>query len=147
LGIPVVANPKPRSLPNYRGAALISLNRFETADFLRRSDGLTDADGMTAAAEVREALGVDHVVVTLGASGMAAAGPKGSHRVPAIRVEVYDEAGAGDTVIATIALGMAAGGFGENLLRLAAQTAGAVVRKVGVAVPSAEDLETIRRHA
>jgi D-beta-D-heptose 7-phosphate kinase/D-beta-D-heptose 1-phosphate adenosyltransferase len=144
-GVPVVANPKPRSLPDYRGAALVSLNRFEAADYLRLADGLLDEEAEDAARELRVRLGVEHVVVTLGASGMAAAGPDGaSHFVPAIRVEVYDEAGAGDTVIATIALGMAARAFGHDLLALAAETAGAVVRKVGVAVPSPEDLKAIR---
>lgn len=143
-GVPVVANPKPRSLPDYQGAALVSLNRYEAADYLRLSDGLVDDEGENAARELRTRLGVDHVIVTLGASGMAAAGPEGTHFVPAVRVEVYDEAGAGDTVIATIALGMAAGAFGPDLLRLATETAAAVVRKVGVAVPTAEDLAGIR---
>lgn len=143
-GVPVVANPKPRSLPDYRGAALVSLNRYEAADALRLPDGLADADGVGAASELRNRLGVDNVIVTLGASGMAAAGADGAWFVPAVRVEVYDEAGAGDTVIATIALGMAAGAFGPDLLRLATETAAAVVRKVGVAVPSAEDLAAIR---
>ncbi|MGV3614514.1 MAG: bifunctional heptose 7-phosphate kinase/heptose 1-phosphate adenyltransferase [Fimbriimonas sp.] len=143
-GVPVVANPKPRSLPDYRGAALVSLNRFEAADALRLPDGLADWDGESAAAELRERLGVDNLVVTLGASGMAAAGPEGTSFAPAVRVEVYDEAGAGDTVIATIALGVAARSFGPDLLRLATETAAAVVRKVGVAVPTAEDLVAIR---
>jgi len=143
-GVPIVANPKPRSLSDYRDAALVSLNRFEAADYLRLPDGLLDEEAEDAANELRTRLGVDHVVVTLGASGMAAAGPAGTFFVPAIRVEVYDEAGAGDTVIATIALGMAARTFERDLLRLAAETAGAVVRKVGVAVPSAEDLLAIR---
>lgn len=143
-GVPVVANPKPRSLPDYRGAGLVSLNRYEAADYLRLPDGLADEDGQSAARELRAQLGVDHVVVTLGASGMAAAGPDGAYQVPAVRVELYDEAGAGDTVIATIALGMAAQGFGPDLLRLATETAAAVVRKVGVAVPSADDLAAIR---
>lgn len=143
LGVPVVANPKPKSLRDYRGANLVSLNRFETADFLGW-DTVADADGPRAAAEVRESLGVEHVLVTLGASGIASAGPDGTHFVPAQRVEVYDEAGAGDTVIGTIALGAAAGVYGSDMLGLAVRTAAAVVRKVGVAVPSPEDLAQIR---
>lgn len=143
-GVPVVANPKPRSLPDYRNAALVSLNRYEAADALRLSDGLVDEEGIDAARELRERLGVENVIVTLGASGMAAAGSAGAWSVPAVRVELYDEAGAGDTVIATIALGMASGAFGPELLRLATETAAAVVRKVGVAVPSGEDLTAIR---
>jgi D-beta-D-heptose 7-phosphate kinase/D-beta-D-heptose 1-phosphate adenosyltransferase len=142
-GVPVVANPKPRSLPDYRDAALVSLNRYEAADALRL-ESLPDEAGVDAARALREQFGVENVIVTLGASGMAAAGPSGAWSVPAVRVELYDEAGAGDTVIATIALGMAAGAFGPDLLRLATETAAAVVRKVGVAVPSEEDLAAIR---
>lgn len=142
-GVPVVANPKPRSLPDYRNAALVSLNRYEAADALGL-ESLADEAGVDAARELRTRFGVENVIVTLGASGMAAAGPSGAWSVPAVRVELYDEAGAGDTVIATIALGMAAGAFGPDLLRLATETAAAVVRKVGVAVPSEEDLAAIR---
>jgi D-beta-D-heptose 7-phosphate kinase/D-beta-D-heptose 1-phosphate adenosyltransferase len=142
LGKPVVANPKPRSLPFYEGASLISLNAFEAGDAVGLGGPVAAEDAEKVAQELRARLGVDHVLVTLGASGMAAAGAE-SFRVPAIRVEVYDEAGAGDTVIATVALGIGANAFSPELLQLAAQTAGAVVRKVGVAVPSKEDLEAI----
>lgn len=142
-GVPVVANPKPKSLLDYRGAALVSINRYETANFLGR-DQIRDEDGPAAAIEVREKLDVDHVLVTLGASGIASAGPSGTDFEPAQRVEVYDEAGAGDTVIATIALGAAARTFGAEMLWLAVRTAAAVVKKVGVAVPSPTDLAQIR---
>jgi rfaE bifunctional protein kinase chain/domain len=141
-GVPVVANPKPRSLPCYRGASLISLNRFEAGEALGQAGGLADKDAESAADALREKLDVERVLVTLGGSGMAAAGAQ-TYRVPAIKVDVYDEAGAGDTVIATVALGIAAGRFGEDLLTLATRTAGAVVQKVGVATPDADDLAKI----
>ena len=142
LGVPVVANPKPKSLRFYRGASLVSLNRFEAADASEMKEA-----NLSNAAEIAESLrsqlGVDRVLITLGADGMAAAGESACY-VPAVRLDVYDEAGAGDTVIATVALGVGAGAFGRELLELAAQTAAAVVRRVGVAVPSREDLEGIR---
>lgn len=140
--IPVVANPKPSSLRHYRGATLVSLNRYEAGDALGIEGGLADEDAADAASQLRERLGVDQVLVTLGASGMAAAGNE-SFRVPALKVEVYDEAGAGDTVIATVALGVGAQKFSRALFELAAQTSASVVRKVGVAVPSSEDLAQI----
>jgi len=95
-----------------------------------------------AALQLREKLGVDRVLITLGASGMAAA-DDGAFFVPAHKVDVYDEAGAGDTVIATVALGVGANRFGRLLLELAAQTAASVVQKVGVATPSPQDLARI----
>jgi D-beta-D-heptose 7-phosphate kinase/D-beta-D-heptose 1-phosphate adenosyltransferase len=65
-------------------------------------------------------------------------------RTPAPKVEVYDTAGAGDTVIATVAIGIASTGFSREVFELAAQTAACVVRHVGVATPSENDLEAIR---
>jgi len=141
-GVPVVANAKPRSLPHYRGATLVSLNRIEATQALALTEPIHPEDAPEAAAELRQRSGIECMLVTLGGDGMAAAGAQ-SFAVPAVRVEVYDEAGAGDTVIATVALGMAADAFGPDLLRLAAQTAAAVVRKVGVAVPTPEDLTEI----
>ncbi len=141
-GIPVVANPKPRSLPSYRGAALVSLNRFEAGDALGVA-AVADEDAVAVAERLRDKLEVERVLVTLGGSGLAAAGAN-TYRVPAIKVDLYDEAGAGDTVIATLALGIAAGAFGNELLELATRTAGAVVQKVGVAVPSEADLDQIK---
>jgi len=142
LSVPVVANPKPKSLPFYRGAALISLNQYEAGDALGLGHGVPHDQAEEAAATLRERLGVDCVVVTLGASGMAAAGTE-TFSVPAVNVELYDEAGAGDTVIATVALGVGAKAFSKQLLHLAAQTAGSVVQKVGVATPSKADLARI----
>jgi len=140
--VPIVANPKPKSLPFYRGAALVSLNQFEAGEALELDRGVSHDLADLAALQLREKLGVDRVLITLGASGMAAA-DDGAFFVPAHKVDVYDEAGAGDTVIATVALGVGANRFGRLLLELAAQTAASVVQKVGVATPSPQDLARI----
>jgi D-beta-D-heptose 7-phosphate kinase/D-beta-D-heptose 1-phosphate adenosyltransferase len=141
-GVPVVANPKPKSLPHYKGASLVSLNRFEASEALGLAGAVSDDEAAEGAMRLRDRLDVERVLITLGGSGMVAAGAS-SYRADAIKVDLYDEAGAGDTVIATIALGIAAGHFGSDLLNLAARTAGAVVQKVGVAVPSPEDLQAL----
>lgn len=145
-GIPVVVNPKPRSLGQYAGATIISLNRSEAAEALKRWQGLPDEDALAAAHELRENLGVTSMVVTLGESGLVASSDR-DIKVSAPRVEVYDTAGAGDTIVATVALGAAANCDLEQTLKLATETAAAVVRKVGVATPSAEDLTRIRHPA
>lgn len=137
-----VANPKPQSLAAYRGVSLVSLNRAEAAGAL--GIPVTDDSAENAALTLRERLGVESVLITLGEAGMVAACIDGAVRVAAPRVEVYDTAGAGDTVIATVALGMAAVGFQQEVFELAAQTAASVVRRVGVATPSAEDLQSLR---
>ena len=142
-GVPVVANPKPRSLSLYEKASLVSLNRSEAAEALGLWAGLPDDNAVSAARQILERQKSDSVLVTLGESGMVAVGPS-DVRVNAPRVEVYDTAGAGDTVIATVALGYAAAGFERAVFELAAQTAASVVKHVGVATPSVEDLDRMR---
>ncbi|MFI5385334.1 MAG: bifunctional heptose 7-phosphate kinase/heptose 1-phosphate adenyltransferase [Fimbriimonadales bacterium] len=143
-GIPVVANPKPRSLVQYAGATLISLNRAEASEALGHWQSLSDAEAPAAARELKDRLGVAMTLITLGESGLVACAEE-AFLIPAPRVEVYDTAGAGDTIIATVALGAAAAVDFRSTLELAAQAAAAVVRKVGVATPSPEDLELITR--
>lgn len=143
LGKTVVANPKPRSLNSYRGASLISLNRAEASEALNLHRGLSDSNALEGAQTLRSSIGVDGVLVTLGESGMAASGAT-DWFVKAPAVEVYDTAGAGDTVVATAALGLTVAGFAEEVFQLAAQTAACVVRHVGVATPSASDIQQIR---
>ena len=137
--VPVIVNPKPRSLWMYGGASLASLNRSEAAEVLSMYRGLPDEKASKAAHDIKDRHSIDSILITLGESGMIAVGKSDVH-VDAPRVEVYDTAGAGDTVIATVALGMAAVGFHQAVFELAAQTAASVVKHVGVATPSKEDL-------
>lgn len=122
----------------------MSLNRSEAAEALGWHQGLKAEDALEAACQIRSEGGFGSVLVTLGEAGMAASGEK-RIRIEAPKVEVYDTAGAGDTVIATVALGLAAIGFEEEVFRLAAQTSASVVRHVGVATPSEADLAELRR--
>lgn len=142
-GKPIVVNPKPRSLKHFRGATLISLNRAEASEALGFFRALEDDQALHGAEQIRKASDADAVLVTLGESGMVASGPEQIF-VAAPKVEVYDTAGAGDTVIATVALGLASIGFREEVFDLAARTAASVVKHVGVATPSTSDLDAIR---
>ncbi len=140
--IPVVANPKPRSLDQYVGYSLVSLNRAEAAEASGRTAPLTDAAAPEAARNLSGRI-EGAVVVTLGESGMVASWGGETRSFPAPKVEVYDTAGAGDTVIATLALAVAAEGLRPEAFELAVQTSAAVVRRIGVAVPTEEDLRRI----
>ncbi|MCX7799746.1 MAG: PfkB family carbohydrate kinase [Fimbriimonadales bacterium] len=141
-GVPVVANPKPGSLGQYQGFTLVSLNRAEAAEALGMAEGLPDEAAPEAALELAGRIG-GAALVTLGESGMVASWQGRAERFPAPKVEVYDTAGAGDTVIATVALALAASGLRREAFELAVRTSAAVVRRIGVAVPSAEDLRRI----
>lgn len=139
----VVANPKPRTAGLYRRASLLSLNRIEATEASGAYHSIDPETADSVAIALKEKYQVDSVLVTLGEAGMIASG-KDVVRVSAPKVEVYDTAGAGDTVIATVALGLAAVGFDRSVFELAAQTSACVVRHVGVATPSLEDLQSLR---
>ncbi len=138
---PLIVNPKPSSLAWYRGATVISLNRVEASEALGRTVDTSNAE--EAAAELRDITRAEALVVTLGDAGMVVAGPE-VLRIPSRRVEVADPAGAGDTVAATIALGVIAAGFDRKVFELASEAAACVVRHVGVATVSEDDLQALR---
>jgi len=142
-GIVVVANPKPKSALQYRGASLVSLNRVETAGLLSRETISLD-EAKAFAPEVCRILDSQSVSITLGEEGLVTASGEQVAHIPAPKVEVYDTAGAGDTVVAVVGLGMAAHGWSPGVFRLATEASARVVRHVGVAVPTAADLAELR---
>ena len=142
-GIPVVVNAKPGSAAWFAGATLLSLNRSElSATVGEPIPDVAAAERLVESARVT--LGVDALLATLGEQGQVVADAQGVHHYEAPRVEAYDVAGAGDTVIATVALGVAALGLAPAVFQLAIATGAKVVRHVGVAVPTPEDLAEIR---
>ena len=96
---------------------------------------------------IRRRLGAAAALVTLGEDGIAIFTDKpGMTRIPAVSTQVYDVTGAGDTVLAAVAAGLAAGHDIMNSVRLANYAAGLVVRKRGTtAAPAAELADFIRR--
>lgn len=138
---PLIVNPKPASLSFYRGATVISLNRAEASEAIGLP--VDDSNAEEVAQALRETTRAEAMVLTLGANGMVVAGPE-TFRISAPRVEVADPAGAGDTVVATVALGIASAGFKEDVFQLAARASACVVRHVGVATVSKEDLAELR---
>ena len=142
-GIPVAVNAKPKSARYFSGADLLTLNRREAEEVFdcRISD---PAIGFKAAREGLRECKVGCVVVTLGDQGLVASWEEGQTSCPAPEVEAYDVAGAGDTTLATLALGLATRGLCAEIFDLAVQTSAKVVQHVGVAVPSETDLAQIR---
>lgn len=131
-GLPVLVDPKGRDFGRYRGATLLTPNRGEFEDVV--GPCADDAELAAKATQLRDELQLDALLVTLSERGMllVAAGREPAF-LPARAREVFDVTGAGDTVIATLAAGVAAGmGFAEAAA-LANLAAGLVVRKLGVA--------------
>lgn len=134
-GVAVAANAKPETVAWYRGATIVSLNEPETEGALGRPIG----DPVADAAHLRERTGTDRFLVTMGERGMATEG----FTVAAVPVELADAAGAGDTTIAAVGLGIAAGLLGDGPFRFAARAAAAVVGHHGVVVPTPAEMTRI----
>ena len=138
-GLAVLVDPKGQAFERYRGATLITPNRGELA----LATGI-DGDGLdavlAAAAELRADLDLEQLLLTLGELGVALVDADGIRRIPAVAREVFDVSGAGDTVIATVAAGCAAGLDPLDTAHLANLAAGVVVGKVGTAAITADEL-------
>lgn len=137
-GKPVWVDPNMKSkLSSYRGAAMLTPNRKE-------------AEALTGSSDVQEAgrilireTGARWAVITLGKDGMAVFenGRDGFDHVPTFAREVFDVSGAGDTVIATLALALSSpSGTLEVAVELANIAAGLVVGKRGTATVTVEEI-------
>jgi D-glycero-beta-D-manno-heptose-7-phosphate kinase len=139
-GVPVLIDPKLRNFDAYRPATLVTPNHHEALRVTNTEDD-TDAGVARAARLIRERLGCRSVLITRGERGMMLleAGGEPTY-VPTAAREVYDVTGAGDTVIATLAAGLAAGATLVEAAMLANHAAGIVVGKVGTATATAAEL-------
>lgn len=138
LGVPVVADPKRRNFFSYSGATVIKPNRAELEAVLDQPARPQDAAWMETA---RIRTGADHLLLTLGADGMALASPAGTlRRIRARARAVYDVSGAGDTVAAVVAVSLAAGAAPREAVELAAAAAAAGVSRVGVATVAPDEI-------
>ncbi|MSQ55583.1 MAG: D-glycero-beta-D-manno-heptose-7-phosphate kinase [Betaproteobacteria bacterium] len=137
-GKPVLVDPKGENYSRYRGATLITPNRAE----LRQVVGAwKDQKDLTRRAqELRRRLRLQALLLTRSEQGMTLYSRKGAMHVPAQAREVYDVSGAGDTVIAALAVMLAAGVGLEEAVRIANRASGIVVGKLGTAVATRKEL-------
>ena len=138
-GVPLLVDPKIPHIGYYRGATLVTPNHHEaeTATHMRIR---SDAEARAAARAFRERAGCGGVLITRGEHGMWLLDPDAEGALPATAREVADVTGAGDTVIATLALALAAGATTAEAATLANLAAGIVVGKFGPATVSAGEL-------
>jgi len=138
-----VLDPKRANFAHYRRASLVKPNREEAA----AAAGVEIRDRRTlreAGARLLERWEAGAVLISRGEEGMALFKP-GPHGVvveefPTVAREVFDVTGAGDTVLATCALALGAGGTLEEATLLANHAAGVVVGKIGTATVGADEL-------
>ncbi len=137
---PVIVDPKGSDYSRYAGANLITPNRNELADATDMP--LDDDESVIAAARsICERTSVDGILVTRSKRGMTLVAGNGAvYDFAAEARDVADVTGAGDTVVATLALALAAGASLPTATRLANVAAGIVVGRRGTAVVTAQDI-------
>ncbi len=132
-GVPVFVDPKTDDFARYRGATCITPNLKEFAAAARAPCG-TEAEIAAAARRLLADCAADAILVTRSERGMTLVERSGEvTTVPARAREVFDVSGAGDTVIATLALAHASGRTLAQSMHIANAAAGVVVSKLGTA--------------
>ncbi len=140
-GVPVLVDPKHRDFSRYRGATTICPNLQELANATGIAPGETEPL-LAAAAAMVVSLDLEYLTVTLSEKGIAVVSANGTRTFPAVARQVFDVSGAGDTVIATLALSLASGLPIEAAAALANIAAGIVVSKVGTVPITRNELIT-----
>lgn len=137
--VPVIVDPKIPHLASYGGATLITPNSQEAEAATHRRIR-TDEDARDAARDFRMRAPCRAVLITRGEHGMWLSDATTDRAIPASAREVSDVTGAGDTVVATLALALAAGASLLDAAVLANHAAGIVVGKFGPATVTPQEL-------
>jgi D-glycero-beta-D-manno-heptose-7-phosphate kinase len=135
----VLVDPKGDDYSKYQGATIITPNRSELRQVIGRWKD--EADLTAKAQQLREDLKLECLLLTRSEEGMSLFTAHGVEHVKAQAREVYDVSGAGDTVIATMAVALAAKWPAGQAMKLANKAGGIVVGKLGTATVSLEELQ------
>ncbi len=137
--VPIFVDPKGHDFKRYQNANFITPNKSEFESEVGKCPNIESI--FEKAADLKSALEVDGILVTLGEKGMALVNKNDApHASAATAKDVYDVTGAGDTVIATFAAAIAAGTNTRDAMRLANIAAGIVVGKLGTSSVTPEEL-------
>ena len=134
----VLVDPKGDDYAKYRGATLLTPNRSEFREVAGRWKD--EADLVVRADKLRRELDLQALLVTRSEEGMSLFLDQQTFHEPTQAREVYDVSGAGDTVIATLGLMLAAGVAMPEAMRIANRAAGVVVAKLGTATVTRAEL-------
>lgn len=147
---PVLVDPKEKHFVYYQGVTCITPNRSEAYTGYERTHGpcYKTPELEEVGWGLMKKLKLESVLITLGEDGMALFEKnKKLTLVPTAAREVYDVSGAGDTVIATLAVALAAGAKMQEAAKISNLAAGIVVGKLGTATVTPEELEEAIRKA
>ncbi|MGE4554273.1 MAG: bifunctional heptose 7-phosphate kinase/heptose 1-phosphate adenyltransferase [Desulfovibrionaceae bacterium] len=139
----ILVDPKTRNAGCYTGVDMLTPNTKEAAELA--GFHATGFDGIIRMGRaIFERLGCRHLLITLGAGGMALfESPSRAYHIPTFAQTVFDVTGAGDTVIATVAQAVSAGAGLLDACTLANYAAGIVVGQVGAATASPQDMTRV----
>jgi rfaE bifunctional protein kinase chain/domain len=137
-GLPILVDPKGSNYQRYRGATLVTPNRSE----MQQAVGVwhSEPELSERAQALRNELELEALLVTRSEQGMTLFTDAGSDHVDAQAHEVFDVSGAGDTVLATLAVMHAAGVPWAESMRWANRAGGIVVGKLGTSIVTAGEL-------
>ncbi|MFE1602205.1 D-glycero-beta-D-manno-heptose 1-phosphate adenylyltransferase [Methylobacterium sp. ID0610] len=137
-GVPVLVDPKIAGAERYRGTHVLKPNG---AEYRLLFGACPEADLPAHALAAIRAHGIDHLVLTNGPAGMITVSADGRvRRHPTRALEVYDVSGAGDTVLAALAVALGAGEELDRAVDLANLAAGIAVSHAGTYVVTARDI-------
>lgn len=138
-GVPVLVDPKGDDYTRYAGVSLVTPNRSEMQQAVGNWKSEAQLDERAQA--LRRELALEALLVTRSEQGMTLFTEAGRDHVDAQAHEVFDVSGAGDTVLATLAVSRAAGLSWSDAMRWANRAGGVVVGKLGTSTVTAAELE------
>lgn len=137
-GKPILVDPKGDDYSRYAGATIVTPNRAELREVVGRWK--SEADLQARAHRLRRELDLQALLLTRSEEGMTLFTEDGAWTVPAQAREVFDVSGAGDTVIATLGVMLAAGAPLKQAVEAANRAGGIVVGKLGTATVTYDEL-------
>ncbi len=141
-GKPVLVDPKGRDYQRYAGATTVTPNRAELFDAVGGWNSEAEMDDKAEA--LRESLDLDVLLLTMSERGMKLYRDGHVTHQPARASEVFDVSGAGDTVIAAIAVMLGAGQTWEDAVAFANTAAGIAVGKLGTSTVELDEVLSAR---
>lgn len=137
---PVMIDPKGHQWTKYANAWLVTPNLKEVGDAVGMIIENADAAVEQNARSLMDKYSIENLLVTRSEKGMSLFTPSETHHIPTEARQVFDVSGAGDTVIGTLAVSLAAGNSLADSCYLANKAAGIVVGKVGTVPISKQEL-------
>lgn len=138
-GIPILVDPKGDDYQRYRGASLLTPNLDEIRQAVGRWHSEDELE--ERAQQLRKNLQLDALLITRSEQGMTIYTSDARHHVDAQAKEVFDVSGAGDTVLATLAVTKGAGLDWVDSMYWANRAGGIVVGKLGTSVVTDQELQ------